>query len=194
VQIWKTGGLWLYPGEILQVHHRERRLSDCTYQAQFLHDKFPVPLNVVILVKTNHAIQASGHIILFTSAVISGYPMSYWSIITAFASKSNSTSGMLNNSGGLEDFMNVTPTDVTNAANLSLLLVILSQVLMCDFRQSDPDFGVLDLKSYFRGCRYASELLKILPEKPDDILIAQLFRQMATLGSIHVAKSPVFPS
>jgi hypothetical protein len=34
-------------------------------------------------------------------------------------------------------------------------------------------------------------LLKILPKKPDDILIAQLFRAVATLGSIHVAKAPV---
>ena len=87
--------------------------------------------------------------------------------------------------------MNVNPTAVTNAANLSLLMVNLSQLLMCDFRQTDPDFGVLDLKSYYRGCRYATELLKILPEKPDDILVAQLFRNVATLGSIHVAKAPV---
>ena len=80
---------------------------------------------------------------------------------------------------------------MTNAANLSLLMVNLSQLLMCDFRQTDPDFGILDLKSYYRGCKYATEMLKILPQKPDDILVAQLFRNMATLGSIHVAKSPV---
>ena len=87
--------------------------------------------------------------------------------------------------------MNVTPTAVTNAANLSLLMVNVSQVLMCDFRKTNPDFGVLDLKSYFRGRRYATELLKILPEKPDDILVEQLFRNVAALGSIHVPKLPV---
>ncbi len=54
------------------------------------------------------------------------------------------------------------------------------------FRQTDPDFGVLDLKSYYRGYRYATEMLKILPQKPDDILVAQLFRKVAALGSIHV--------
>jgi len=69
-------------------------------------------------------------------------------------------------SWGLEDFMNVTATGVTNAANLSLWMVNVSQVLMCDFRQSDPDFGVLDLKSYFRGGKYASELLKMLWKNP----------------------------
>ena len=87
--------------------------------------------------------------------------------------------------------MNVNQTAVTNAANLSLFMVNLSQLLMCDFRQTDPDFGVLDLKSYYRGCRYATELLKILPEKPDDILIAQLFRNLTALGSIHVANLSV---
>jgi hypothetical protein len=87
--------------------------------------------------------------------------------------------------------MNVNPTAVTNAANLSLFMVNLSQLLMCDFRKTDPDFGVLDLKSYYRGCRYATELLKILPKKPDDILVAQLFRNVATLGSIHVPKLSV---
>lgn len=90
--------------------------------------------------------------------------------------------------------MNVTPTAVTNAANLSLLMVNVSQVLMCDFRQTNPDFGVLDLKSYYRGCKYTTELLKILPEKPDDIFIAQLFRKVTALGSIHAAKTPVCPS
>ena len=87
--------------------------------------------------------------------------------------------------------MNVNPTAVTNATNLSLFMVNLSQLLMCDFRKTDPDFGVLDLKSYYRGCRYATELLKILPKKPDDILVAQLFRNITALDTIHVVKSPV---
>ncbi len=69
-------------------------------------------------------------------------------------------------------------------------MVNLSQLFMCDFRQTDPDFGVLDLKSYYRGCRYAIELLKILPEKPNDNLVAQLFRNVAALGGIHVAITP----
>ena len=87
--------------------------------------------------------------------------------------------------------MNVTPTTVTNAANLALFMVDVSQVLMCDFRQTDPDFGVLDLKSYYRGCKYATEMLKILPQKPDDNLVSQLFQKVAALGRIHPAKMPV---
>jgi len=92
---------------------------------------------------------------------------------------------------GLEDFMNVDQTAVTNAANLALFMVNLSQVLKRNFQHTDPDFGVLNLKSYYRGLRYATEWLKMLPQKPDDIFVAQLFSNIATLGSIHVANSPV---
>ena len=161
----------------------------CTYQAQLLHTDFPEPLNVVILVKTNLTTQASGHVILFSSDLKLSCELlvDYYSL--RFQIEFNFRDAK--QFWGLEDFMNVTPTAVTNAANLSLLMVNVSQVLMCDFRQTDPDFGVLDLKSYYRGCRYALELLKILPEKPDDILVAQLFRNVASLGSIHLAKASV---
>jgi hypothetical protein len=164
----------------------------CTYQAELLHSDFPVPLNVVIIVKKNLATQASGHVILFSSDLELPYAqlVDYYSL--RFQIEFNFRDAK--QFWGLEDFMNVNQIAVTNAANLSLLMVNLSQVLMCNFRQTDPDFGVLDLKSYYRGCRYATELLKILPKKPDDILVAQLFRNMAALGSIHVAKLPVPPT
>ena len=160
-----------------------------TYQAQLLHADFPEPLNVVILVKTNLATRASGHVILFSSDLKLSCELlvDYYSL--RFQIEFNFRDAK--QFWGLEDFMNVTPTAVTNAANLSLLMVNVSQVLMCEFRQTDPDFGVLDLKSYYRGRRYAAELLKILPEKPDDILVAQLFRNVAALGSIHAPKMPV---
>jgi len=87
--------------------------------------------------------------------------------------------------------MNVNDTTVTNAANLSLFMVDMSQLLMVDYRQTEPGFGVLDLESYYRGCKYATQIIKIPPEKPDDILIAKLFHKVASLGSTHMAKSPV---
>ena len=89
--------------------------------------------------------------------------------------------------------MNVTPTAVTNAANLSLFMVDVSQVLMCQYRQDDPNFSVLDLKAYYRGYRYISETIKILPQKPDENLVFQLFHKVAALGRIHPAKEPVPP-
>jgi putative transposase len=161
----------------------------CTYQAQLLHTDFPEPLNVVILVKTNLTSQAWSRVILFSSDLELSFEklIDYYSL--RFQIEFNFRDAK--QFWGLEDFMNVNQTAVTNAANLSLFMVNLSQVLMCNFRLTDPDFGVLDLKSCFRGYKYASEMLKILPQKPDDIFVAQLFHIVATLGSIHPAKSPV---
>ena len=87
---------------------------------------------------------------------------------------------------GLEDFMTVTETGVRNAANLSLLMVSLSAVLLREARQADPQCSVLDLKASYRGSKYVAETLKLLPEKPDeDYNGARLFRQVASLGRIH---------
>ena len=86
---------------------------------------------------------------------------------------------------GLEDFMTITATGVSNAANLSLFMVNLSSVLLKDLRQTDPQCSVLDLKAWCRGYTYVSALIKLLPEVPDDDLIAQLFHQVAQLGRIH---------
>ena len=164
-------------------------IQTCNYQAQLLHKDFPGPLNVVIIVKTNLHTHAWAHVILFSSDLELSFEklIEYYSL--RFQIEFNFRDAK--QFWGLEDFMNVNQTTVTNAANLSLFMVNLSQVLMCDFRQTDPDISVLDLKSYYRGCKYATEMLKILPQKPDDILVAQFFQKIATLGSIHVAKSPV---
>jgi putative transposase len=177
------------PEKYLQTTTVKDGFQTCTYQAQLLHTDFPVPLNVVIIVKKNLATQAWGHVILFSSDL----ELSCENLVDYYCLRFQIEFNFRDAKQfwGLEDFMNVNSTAVTNAANLSLFMVNLSQVLMCNFRQTNPDFGVLDLKSYYRGYRYATELLKILPQKPDDILISQLFRKVASLGGIHVAKSPV---
>jgi putative transposase len=177
------------PKEYLKTTRIVDGLQTCTYQAQLLHTDFPVPLNVVIIVKTNLTTHAWAHVILFSSDLELSCDklVEYYSL--RFQIEFNFRDAK--QFWGLEDFMNVNQTAVTNAANLSLFMVNLSNMLMCDFRQTDPNFGVLDLKSYYRGCKYATEMLKILPQKPDDILVAQLFQKIATLGCIHVAKSPV---
>jgi putative transposase len=50
---------------------------------------------------------------------------------------------------------------------------------------------VLDLKAYYRGGKYVTELIKMLPQKPDPIFIAQLFQKITILGSVHRRKSTV---
>jgi putative transposase len=92
---------------------------------------------------------------------------------------------------GLEDFMNVTPTGVTNAANLSLFMVNVAYRLQMDRRQHDPDYSILDLKADCRGYKYVEETIQMLPEKPEPILLRQILNKVAGLGRIHTAR-PAF--
>jgi DDE superfamily endonuclease len=92
---------------------------------------------------------------------------------------------------GLEDFMNVTPTGVTNAANLSLFMVNVAYRLRADVHPRDPDYSVLDLKADCRGYKYVEETIKMLPEKPEPILLRQILNKVAGLGRIH-ASQPSF--
>ncbi len=91
---------------------------------------------------------------------------------------------------GLEDFMNVKEIAVTNAAYLSFCMVNLPFLLLQPFRQSNPDYSILDLKAHYHGYRYATESIKMLPQKPDAILLADIFEQIARLGAIHPAFQP----
>jgi putative transposase len=86
--------------------------------------------------------------------------------------------------------MNVKETAVTNAANLSFFMVNLSYAMLQPFREHHPEYSILDLKSHYRGCRYAFETIKMLREKPDAILLADIFQQIARLGAIHSTFQP----
>src|SRR5271157_915855 len=91
----------------------------------------------------------------------------------------------------LDDFMNVEQIAVTNAANLSFFMVNFSSILLQRFREINPEFSILDLKSHYRGCKYVSETIKLLPQKPDGILLAEIFEQIARLGMVHPVLEPV---
>ena len=91
----------------------------------------------------------------------------------------------------MEDFMNVPPTGVTNAANLSLFMVNVAYCLRADGHVGDPDYSVLDLKADCRGYKYVEETIKMLPEKPEPVLLANILQQVAGLGRIH-ATQPSF--
>jgi len=65
-------------------------------------------------------------------------------------------------------------------------MVNFSCALLPPFRQTQPADSLLDLKAHYRGYRYASETIKMLPQKPEPILLAQIFDQLTSLGCIHV--------
>jgi hypothetical protein len=177
------------PDQYLKETQIEDGFETRTYQMQLLHKDFPDPLNVVILLRTNLETQAWANVILFSSDLELSYDklIDYYSL--RFQIEFNFRDAK--QYWGLEDFMNVTPTAVTNAANLALFMVDVSQVLMCEYQQDDPNFSVLDLKAHYRGYRYVTETIQMLPQKPDDNLVSQLFHKVAALGRIHPVKTPV---
>ena len=79
----------------------------------------------------------------------------------------------------------MTPTGVTNAANLSLFMVNVAYRLRADVHLRDAAYSVLDLKADCRGAKYVEETIQMLPEKPEPILLAHILNKVACLGRIH---------
>lgn len=179
------------PATYLKQTRVEDGIQTRIYQADLWHKEFPQLLNVVIIVKVNLETGAQAHVVLFSSDL----SLTYDQLIDYYALRFQIEFNFreAKQYWGLEDFMNVTQTTVTNAANLSLFMVNLAALLLRDFRRLNPLFGVLDLKAHFRGRKYVSETIKLLPEKPDPILLAQVFDTVARLGSIHSVE-PAFNS
>jgi DDE superfamily endonuclease len=168
--------------------HIETRL----YQASLLHKEFAQPLNVVIIAKTNLRSQAHAHVILFSSDLELPYAqlVDYYSL--RFQIEFNFRDAK--QYWGLEDFMNVTPTGVTNAANLALFMVNVAYRRRADLHPRDPDYRVLDLKADCRGYKYVEETIKMLPEKPEPVLLAQIRTHVASYQqSCHEAQSTCIP-
>jgi len=158
------------------------------YHAQMLHKDFAQALNVIIITKINTKTDAFANVNLFSSNL----ELSYDKIIDFYSLRFQIEFNFRDAKQfwGLEDFMNIKETQLTNAINLSLFMVNVAQVLLCKFRQTSPKSGVLDLKAYFRAAKYFEETIKMLPEKPEPILFDQIFGNIASLGSIHCGKVP----
>ncbi|MBD2564837.1 transposase [Nostoc linckia FACHB-391] len=162
------------------------------YQCTLLHKEFAQALNIVILAKTNIITNARSHVILFSSEMI----LSYEKIIDYYKLRFQIEFNFRDAKQfwGLEDFMNLSQTAVTNAANLAFFMVNLSHHLLSDFRLLNPDSGIIDLKAYYRGFRYVREMLKMLPEIPEPILLTQIFAKLTALGRVHPVSTGVEPS
>ena len=174
------------PAPYLKATTVEGHIQTCLYQAQLLHKEFAQPLNIVIIVKTNLRTQARAHVVLFSSDLALAYAplIDYYGL--RFQIEFNFRDAK--QYWGLEDFMNVTPTGVTNAANLSLFMVNVAYCLRADSHPRDADYSVLDLKADCRGYKYVEETIKMLPEKPEPVLLAKILNRVAGLGRIHAAQ------
>lgn len=176
------------PADYLVQSSVEDGIQTNIYQAKLWNKEFPSLLNVVIIHKTILETQKVAHVVLFSTDLELPFDklIEYYKL--RFQIEFNFRDAK--QYWGLEDFMNVEQTPVTNAANLSMLMVNLSHLLLDRYRSEDPAVSVLDLKAHYRGYRYVMETIKMLPQKPEGNLLAAIFWQVACLGRIHAAQPP----
>jgi putative transposase len=177
------------PMKYLKKTEVEGHLIINYYQGIFLHKSFGMPLNVVVIVKTDLKKQKVGYVVLFGSDVELRWEklIEYYGL--RFQIEFNFRDAKQH--FGLEDFMNTTEVGVENAVNLSFLMVSLSAKLIKN--NEEKYAGINDLKSGYRGVKYAVEAIKIVLEKAETILmkeaIEEVKERMSKIGSIHQPKT-----
>ena len=113
---------------------------------------------MVIIAKTHLQTQARTHVILFSSDLELAYAPLVDDYELRFQLECNFRHAK--QYWGLEDFMNVTPIGVANAAHLSSFMVNVASQLRTDVRQRTPDDSVLDLKADCRDYTDVEETIK----------------------------------
>ena len=167
------------------------QIIDAEYPAQLRHKKFPDPLNVVCILKTQLMTQRKSHVLLFSSDLALDAETLIDSYALRFQIEFNFRDAK--QFWGLEDFMNVNKTPVNNTANLSMFMVNVSAKLLAPLRLEHSELSVLDLKAHYRGLKYLRETLKILPQKPDPIVIDNLAEHLGAIGAIHYTSPQIRP-
>lgn len=161
------------------------------YQIECRHKRFPDPLNIVCLRKTNTKTKETSHVLLFASDL----DLDAETLIDYYALRFQIEFNFRDAKQfwGLDDFMNVKQIPVSNAANLSMFMVNVSAKLREMLGSAQPDFGVLDLKAHYRGHKYLHETLKILPQIPETIVIDELAEHLGSIGAIHYTSPQIRP-
>jgi putative transposase len=173
------------PDQYLKASSLEDGVQTRIYQMTMWHKLFADPLNLVIIVKTNLETRARAHVVLFSSDLDLAYDQLIDYYRLRFQIEFNFRDAK--QFWGLEDFMNIKPIPVYNGANLAMFMVNVSQALIRQFQPACPTFSVNDLKAHFRGRKYVTETLKLLPQTPEPISIDQLFAHVLAIGSVNAA-------
>jgi putative transposase len=173
------------PVRYLQSSTTDKGIRTDIYQMRVWHKLFADQLNVVILVKTNLHTQKTARVVLFSSDLELSWDqvIDYYSL--RFQLEFNFRDAK--QYWGLEDFMNIRPRPVHNAANFAMFMVNITAALRRCANFSP--MSVLDLKAWFRAAKYVRETLKLLPQKPEAIFIEQVVTEVSSLGRVNV---PVF--
>jgi putative transposase len=153
------------------------------YQMCCRHKDFSEMLNIVVIVKANLANNRRCHVVLFSSdleldavTLVEYYGLRFQIEFEFRDAKQHF---------GLSDFRCVSEVAVKNTVALAFFMGNLSSYLLQALRLQFPEAGILDLKSYYRGRRYALETLKYLPDFADDIVCSDILDKVCRLGLIH---------
>jgi putative transposase len=130
----------------LKSDKREDGIRTQMYQAILLNKGFAFSINVVVILKTNLSTHKQAHVILFSTDLKLPYEKLFDYYTLRFHIEFNFRDAK--QYWGLDDFMNVKQEAVTNAANLSFFMVNFSSILLRRYREYNPEFSVLDLKSH----------------------------------------------
>ncbi|MGB1258400.1 MAG: transposase [Thiolinea sp.] len=170
------------PVEYLTSETIEKNTRISTYQFTAIHKTFADPLNVVVILKLNEKTGKTARVILFSTdlELAAENLVKYYRL--RFQIEFNFRDAKQH--WGLEDFMVIQKQPVSNAANLSLFMVNLTQAMMAKTSET----SVLDLKARYHGRRYAQEAFKILPQRTEVIIFEEWIKKIPVLGRIHDQK------
>jgi putative transposase len=160
----------------------KKDIKTTTYQVQVWHKNFPDLLNVVVIVKTSLKTGRTAKVLLFSDDLGLAYDklVDYYQL--RFQIEFNFRDAK--QYWGLEDFMNVKETQVSNAANFALFMVTFSQLLLPKIKGLETG-SMLDLKTVFRARKYTRRIINSLGIKSEEFLIDDRIFQAAEIGRIH---------
>ena len=173
------------PRKYWQKEVRGKEIVTNYYAGVFRHPSFGMELKVVIIEKKNEKKKKIGHVLLFSSDV----NLSWEKIVEYYGLRFQIEFNFRDAKQhfGLEDFMNTSERGVENAVNLSFLMGTVSAKLRAE--KGASCLGINDLKSQYRGAKYARWIIKKVLKIAEPIKINELIEEAGRLGSIHQAKS-----
>lgn len=168
--------------EHLRSDLEEKHIRTQIYQVSVWHKTIPSFVNVVVIVKTNLITRQSAKVLLFSDDLDLAYDklIDYYHL--RFQIEFNFRDAK--QYWGLEDFMNIKPKQVSNAANFSLFMVTLSQLLLPQLHDMNIE-SMLDLKTIFRARKYTRRIINSIGINADKFLIDDKIFDAAEIGRIH---------
>jgi len=158
------------------------------YQMNMLHKNFANMLNIVIIKKRNIKTDKESRVVLFSTDLDLSYDkvVKYYSLRFQIEFVFRDAKQYW----GLEDFMNTKKIAVHNWSNFSTFMVNFVAILKKE-KFKNSEMSSLDLKAHYHGIYYVDTVLKLLPKKPDNILIKTLYEKISTIGAIYKYKEAV---